>query len=180
MDQTHTGQRYLREDAKPEPNNHSVLSNFMSQFLCHPLCLSGHSNAFDSWSYKWKERLPKVHNSYSWGWGNGLRIIMRFASPDLCDRSHINYHAGSSRKGDYLSLCRYSWNTILAIKKEVSFSTWRNWRTEEIRVCFFKNRVKTGGHRTNESPKQFQFQYFLLKKRLLKKISDNCPVNKKA
>lgn len=89
VDQTHTGQKRTRKEVEPEPSDHSVLSNFMLQFLYHPLCTSSHSNALHNRSYQLKVRLLKAHNSYSWGWGNGLRIILWLASPDLCDRSHI-------------------------------------------------------------------------------------------
>lgn len=76
VDQTPSGQKHTKEEVEPEPSDHSVLSNFMLQFLCHPLCTSSHSNALDNRSYKLKDRLLKVRSSYSWGWRNGLRIIL--------------------------------------------------------------------------------------------------------
>lgn len=45
MDQTHTDQKCIKQEAEHKLNNHSVLSNFVSQFLYHPLSKSSHSNA---------------------------------------------------------------------------------------------------------------------------------------
>lgn len=141
-----------------------ILCQFVSIYIC-PLCVSSHSHALDSWFYKWKKRLLKVHNSYSWSWENGWRVILWLASPHLCDRSCINYNVLGSRRYD--NLYGYRWNTILTIKKKKKREEGKKLQhLEELKTLgfCFKNRVQTGSDRTNESPRRISVSVFSAEK----------------